>query len=250
MEKQKSKILDGLGKINQFLFAPHSCMCCGTECEDDYYRLCFRCKEKLDFVTDNFCLKCGAKISRDYDFCIECKDDPHQFELARSVFVYDDTCAQIILKFKYGGAKDFALPLARMLALKYSKSEIIADTVTFVAMPKKREMQRGYNQSFELCKEFSLITGIPMHNLLERTRNVPSQTTLGKTDRKENLKGSLRAVNIDQIMNKEILLIDDVVTTGTTADECAKTLKEAGAKTVFVLSVAKTPAVTVVEDKT
>lgn len=237
----KEKIIEKLNKVEDFLFKPHSCMFCGSECDDDLFRTCSFCKTNLDQIQNDYCLKCGAKLNGTYDYCIECKSDEHFFNVSRSVFVYDEISSRAVLKFKYGGAKTFAKPLARYLSLKFSTSDILADIATFVPMPKEREKKRGYNQSYELCKEFSIFTEIPFYSCLERTKNSERQTTLNKADRKKNLKGSFRSINKDVFKNKIVLLIDDVVTTGATADECAKTLINAGASEVNVLSIAKTP---------
>lgn len=239
--KTKEKFLEKLNKVEDFLFKPHSCMFCGTECDDEVFRTCNFCKAKLDKIENDFCLKCGTKLNGTYDFCIECKSDEHLFNMSRSVFVYDELSSRAILKFKYGGAKPFAKPLAKYLAEKFSTSDLLADVATFVPMPKEREKKRGYNQSFELCSEFCSLTGLPFKACLERTRNSERQTTLNKEDRKKNLNGSFRAINKADFKNKIVLLIDDVVTTGATADECAKTLLNAGAVEVNVLSIAKTP---------
>ena len=241
MKLSKEKIIKSLNSVEDFLFKAHSCMFCSCECDDDVLRMCSRCKQNLDFIGDRYCLKCGAKISGDYDFCIECKNEDHEFNRARSVFVYNEKSAPAILKFKYGGTKAFASPLARLLAKRFEMVDIIADVVTFVPMPKEREKQRGYNQSFELCKEFSVLTGLPLVESLQRVKDTLRQATLGKAERRKNLENIFKAINKQDFKNKDVLLIDDVVTTGATADECSKTLLKAGARSVSVLSVAKTP---------
>lgn len=240
MKISKEKIIGAINKVEDFLFKPHSCMFCSCECDDDNFRMCARCKQNLDFIGDRYCLKCGAKISGDYNFCIECKNEEHWFDKARSVFVYNEKSAPAILRFKYGGTKTFALPLARFLAKRFETVDIVSDVVTFVPMPKEREKQRGYNQSFELCKEFSNLTNIPLVETLKRIKDAPRQATLGKTERRKNLENSFSAMNKQGFKGKDVLLIDDVVTTGATADECSKTLLKAGAKSVSVLSIAKT----------
>lgn len=240
MKISKEKISKAINTVEDFLFKPHSCLFCGRECDDDELRICFRCKEVLDFTADKFCKKCGTKISGDYDFCIECKSVEHFFDKARSVLVYNEKSAPAILKFKYGGKKTFALPLAKLLLKRFSETDLICDMLTFVPMPKDREKERGYNQSFELCKEFSKLSGIEMCPTLERVKHVERQATLGKEERRKNMEGSFGILDKKLVKGKEVLLIDDVVTTGATADECSKTLLKAGAKSVSVLSIAKT----------
>lgn len=240
MKISKEKIMKTINNVEDFLFKPYSCMFCGDECDDEEFRMCSYCKDKLNFTKDKYCKKCGAKLSGDYDYCIECKSLVHEFDKARSVFVYDENSAPAILKFKYGGKKTFALPLAKFLLKRFSECDIICDILTFVPMPEDREKQRGYNQSFELCREFSALSGIPFFQTLERVKHVERQATLGKQERRKNMEGSFGILDKKTVKGKHVLLIDDVVTTGATADECSKTLLKAGAKSVSVLSLAKT----------
>lgn len=236
------KFMEKLDRLEDFLFKSHACMCCGTECGDDTYRLCDTCKSKLKLIGEKFCLKCGTKIDGDYDFCIECKNDVHEFDKARAIFVYDENSAPMILHFKYGGRPAYAKALGKMLYDRYNDSDIVASVVTYVPMPKEREKQRGYNQSHLLAKEFSFLSGIPLVNALVRTKNSEQQTKLSKSKRKENLLGSFAVTDKALVKGKDVLLIDDVVTTGATADECAKVLYKAGAREVSILALAKTPA--------
>lgn len=242
------EIKNKFSKISDFLFPNHSCICCRKENDSDSpYRICSRCFDKIPFTKDKFCLKCGEIINGDYDFCITCKNKTYNFDYARSVMAYNKTTAPIIMKFKYNGLKSFGLPLAHLLKDFYESSDLIANTVTFVPMPEEREKERGYNQSKVLCEHFSFLTNIPMIDSLYRTRSLPKQSTLNSDDRAKNIKGSFKAINKHEIRGKEILLIDDVMTTGATASECAKVLLSAGAKNVQVLTLCKTPALEVLK---
>lgn len=233
------KIKDNFEKMLDFLFAPHSCICCHRECEDSSkYRICSRCAEDFPFITGNICLKCGRPIGEQYNYCIDCKGKDFNFEKSRSVFEYNDKTANIILNFKYNGLKNYSKPLGQMLADYYATSDLVADVATFVPMPEKRKKQRGYNQAEELCKQFCKITGMPMVDALERTKDAPRQATLGGKERIENIKGSFTGKK-GTVNGKVVLLIDDVVTTGATADDCARALLKAKAKDVLVLSLAK-----------
>ena len=243
MEKEPNKLIKMLNNAFDFLFKSHKCICCGSECDsDENYRICSRCNEKITYAFDNHtCLKCGAVVEGDYDFCLTCKNRDYEFDRARSVFVYDDITSPMILNFKYNGLKSYSKAFAHMLAKVYSSSDLIFDSVTYVPMPEDRQKKRGYNQSYELCKEFSLLTGVPMIDALERTSLVSKQSTLNASQRAENIKGSFKISDKKLVKNREILIIDDVMTTGATANECAKVLLDAGALNVSVLTIAKTP---------
>lgn len=239
--KQKKSIKEKLGLVEDFLFDPHICICCTRECDlDNDYRLCSKCVNKLEFIEKSYCLKCGEKIGEGYDFCINCKDNSHHFDMARAVLVYDDVSAPIILRFKYNSQKWYKTPLAHLLKDYYKNSDITTDCVTYVPMPETRQKERGYNQAKELAEEFNKLTNIPLFDLLTRKDDKIRQSTLSKEERIKNIQGSFSAINKSIIKGKDILLIDDVSTTGSTASECAKVLKASKARSVSVLTIAKT----------
>lgn len=239
--KQKMSFKEKLEKLEDFLFDPHSCICCNGECDlDNNYRLCSKCVDNINFIDGNYCLKCGEPISDGYDFCITCKDKTYEFDYARSIMVYDDISSHIILRFKYNGQKWYKIPLAHLLCDFYENSDITANVITYVPMPSSREKERGYNQAKELALEFSVLSKMPVFDLLERKDDKIKQATLSAEERKANIKDSFKAINKELIKGKDILLIDDVITTGSTANECAKILKKNKARSVFVLTIART----------
>ena len=230
-----------INKIEDLLFEPHACICCRRECDSDSsYRLCSRCQKVFPFINGKYCLKCGEPIADDYDFCYNCQDSDFVFDRSRSVFAYDDMTRPIIMRFKYNGLKTYAKPLGKMLADYFGSSDLIADVATFVPMPEKRKKKRGYNQAEVLCDEFCKLTGMPMVDALKRVKDIPRQSTLSGKERIENIKGNFAAADNSLVKDKSVLVIDDVVTTGATVNECAKALLKAGAREVMVLSLAKT----------
>jgi len=241
MDKKINKIKEKLIRTERFLFKTHNCVCCGRECDlENKYRICSHCLETLDFTGEHFCLTCGDKIDNNYDYCLKCKNDLYNFDKARNIFIYNDLIKTAIMNFKYNGKPEYAEPLGNLLKDYYADSDIIADVVTYVPMPKDREKKRGYNQAKELAKQFSYLTEMPIEDLLERVESVEKQSVLTAKERRENIKGTISAINKHKIKNKDILIIDDVLTTGATASECAKILKQNGAKSVSVLTLAKT----------
>ncbi|MBQ3158600.1 MAG: ComF family protein [Clostridia bacterium] len=239
----KESTKEKIRKIEEFLFGSRACICCGKENDgDNEYRLCVDCMKNIPFVKENYCLRCGEIIKGDYDYCVRCKDRSFEFDYSRSVFAYTDLTAPIIMNFKYNGLRSHVYPLARLLRDFFSTSDLIADSVTFVPMPPKRKKERGYNQSYELAKEFCKLTGLELLSVLERTKENVKQATLTAKERSENIKNSFRVTDKSKIKDREILIIDDVMTTGATANECAKVLMKAGARNVQVLTLAKTIA--------
>lgn len=116
-----------------------------------------------------------------------------------------------------------------------------ADNIIPVPLFRTKRVQRGYNQSEYIAKGLRETLGIPVLNsALKRIRNTRTQTGLDIDERKQNMDGAFRIKNIEAISGKNIILVDDVVTTGATINECAKMLKESGAGDVFVISFALT----------
>lgn len=237
----KEELKNKLNQAEDFLFPVHSCLCCGSECDtSDEYRICSRCVSKLRKIDHNFCQKCGTLIKGDYALCMHCKDIERHFNKARSVYVYDENFAPIILKTKFGRAKTPAIALGKMLADYFATSDVLGDVVTFVPMPASRQKERGYNQAEEICRQFSLLTQIPMVDALVKQETSTKQAKLSFNERQQNIVGTFSIKDKNLVKGKCVLLIDDVITTGATTSECAKVLYQAGAKQVDVLSVAHT----------
>ena len=237
----KEELKNKLNHAETFLFPVHSCLCCGSECDTfDGYRICSRCASKLQKIDKNYCQKCGTYIKGDYALCIHCKDTERHFNKARSVYVYDENFAPIILKTKFGKAKTPSIALGKMLADFFKTSDVIGEVVTFVPMPSSRQKQRGFNQAEEICREFSHLTEIPMIDALDKKETIIKQAKLNFDERQHNIIDTFSIKDKNLVKDKYVLLIDDVITTGATVSECAKVLCKAGAKQVDVLSIAHT----------
>lgn len=152
---------------------------------------------------------------------------------------YESVCKNVIVEFKFHASRTIAKSLAQIMTddlVKYSGT-FTPDLIVPVPLHPKRKQERGFNQSELISKWISKILKIPCENsFLKRTRNTPSQRALGKGERVKNVTGAFKSRNA---AGKNILLVDDVLTTGATMFECAKTLKKAGAKKVFAVAFAK-----------
>ena len=139
------------------------------------------------------------------------------------------------MPYLYRGFVDFFI--------KYKKNYIqldFYDIIIPIPVSKKRKMVRGYNQSFLFAKNIVTDEKCKIKdNLIKKVKNNKAQSTLGKEDRNQNVKNVYKVVNKKCILDKKILLIDDIYTTGATADECSKMLKIAGAKKIDILTIAK-----------
>ena len=223
--------------ISRFLFPVDiTCNACGREIFEGYF--CSDCEEKLPFNDGIICNHCGRRVFSPEEFCSSCNGRETYFDRARSVFIYSDPIKKLIASLKYNGKRYLAEVFAFYLARLYYSSFFNSDTVVYPPMSDERLKERGYNQAELLAKEFSILTGIPvLDDVLVKTKETPRQATLSAADRRKNLHGSFKLQNKKSIAAKRILLIDDVMTTGATAEILSELLLKNGAERVNVLTV-------------
>lgn len=213
------------------------CVCCGRDVFDGV-AVCPECMKKLEFIEGNACRKCG-KPTGENEFCGRCGKRELLFDRAWSALVYHGALRKAMLAYKFGGYKYISGVFAKFLADKAVKENIPFGAVTYVPLTQKDQRKRGYNQTRLLAEKFCDILKLPPPEvLLVKTKQTEKQEKLDYKQRAVNLKGAFASIDKDKIKGRQILIIDDVLTTGATAGECAKTLKKAGADKVFVLTVA------------
>ncbi|MDD5018550.1 MAG: ComF family protein, partial [Eubacteriales bacterium] len=182
-------------------------------------------------VDDYVCVKCRAQLEEQKAG----KTSAYGYS-AYALYRYDGAVKKIVKGYKYGGKKwlsrFMAAGLSRAAACKFDGISCICH----VPLHKKRRKIRGFDQAEELARRVARAAGLPYVCALKRVKNTKTQTRLSEKERRENIKGAFEKA-ADVFGN--VLLIDDVLTTGATAAECAGVLKEAGAKNVYVLTFAK-----------
>ena len=232
-------------KIKEYLsniFYPKhiKCICCKSEIEkQNIYDMCDKCYKTLPLIKHNFCTRCGLQFEKDgKGTCLNCKANNFSFTLARSSVTFDKHVVPIIHKFKYAKYKFLAEPLSHLLHDTLIQQNWNIDTICYVPLYEKREKDRGYNQSRELATELSKLTNLNIFHNIVRIRNTPTQTSLSRRERQENVKDCFKVINSKDIKGLNILLIDDVFTTGSTSNEISKELIKAGANKIYVLTVA------------
>lgn len=221
---------------------PTDCTCdvCGAELiADTRVRLCSHCVDTLPFVGEHICLYCGMPLKDESDYCNRCQYSRQEFSKNRAPLVYDGDVKKLIYAFKFNQKKYIAETLGALMADEYLKRSMDADIIVFVPMAKEEEKKRGYNQSELLANEVGKRLNMPVLPALVKIRSTSAQKELKGKDRATNLEGAFACV-FDQVKNRRILLIDDIFTTGATANECAKTLLKAKARDVSVLTSAIT----------
>lgn len=214
---------------------------CGADAKDTYTCICERCKPKFPFIKGNVCLSCGLPVPSESKYCLACKTGKNNFSYARASFLYDDTTSHMIYVLKYSGAQYMAKFLARFMADTYTTSGMNADVIVCVPVSEARLKNRGYNQSELIAAELSRIINVKTDfDVIYKIRGTEHQTGLTRKEREANLRGSFDINKTDNYKGKNILLIDDVYTTGFTVNECSKMLQKLKPSKIFVLTAAKT----------
>jgi competence protein ComFC len=223
------------------LFPPKPfCMLCDNKFTEPRSIVCEDCKRKILPLVEPLCRKCGRPLENKKSLCYDCQRDHHIFVQARSYGHYEGMLKQLINEFKYRGKRELAEILGNMMFCVLEQLPW-PDFDYLIPLPLhiKRQRERGFNQAFLLTKVLSRKSKIPIFQGLTRVKSTEHQTLLDKSFRKKNLDGAFKILNKSKIHGKTLLLIDDVYTTGATAGECSKSLLEAGAKSVYVLTCAR-----------
>ena len=240
------KLLESIS--NEFLDAlfPENLTCfnCGKELKQNEKFLCEFCKNDVDIIK-HCCKICGNPINSQTEICDDCKNNKRTFDKAISPFEYSKTAQNLIYKLKYNKEKYIAKVFAKPLFDCFNKNNLEKiDIVTCIPLSKKRKKERRFNQAEVIAREFVKELNEEIkenYNLVERIKDTPTQTNLTKTQRHENLKNAFKLVcNKKEIKDKNILIVDDVFTTGATMDELSKILKRAKCGKIYCLTVCHT----------
>lgn len=228
-----------LGEKLRALFARHgyTCDCCGAEVFDyPSHRVCKEC-DSLITVNAPRCIKCGRKTVTE-GVCLVCKRELPCFDVGLSPFCYDGMSASMINRFKNGQrylAEFFAERMSETLknSGNFSKDLLIV----CVPMTTEKRLERGYNQAEELSKSLSRLLGIEFDGeVLEKRKETSEQKYLDRKQRQENVETAFFVHKRALIRNRNLLLVDDIMTTGATGNACARILKNAGANKVIFLT--------------
>ncbi len=246
VRRQRKTYMNRILRNVRNLIYPTKCIFCNivTDFGEERY-ICNECRDRLKFCRDfSCCKKCGKpQISLgERGICYDCASRlPKKFKRAESVIKYDSMSSAGIKRYKNGeseiSGKVFAVLMAQRMGEVYPDTEF--DIIAGVAPSKMRTMKRGIDPVQVICRYLSAETGIPYkEGILLRTKRIPKQSGLAYEKRIKNLKGAIGMNPKADIKGKRILLVDDVMTTGTTLNENAEVLKEGGAKYVCAITLA------------
>mgnify|MGYP000999516454 CR=1 FL=1 len=206
---------------------------------------CPECRRLIKFINDSLCPVCGRPFfdsAAPDHICGDClKRQPH-FKIARSMASFETIIMEAVHQFKYGHKLAVGEALGTLMAnFSFPRFDYQGyDLVLPVPLHISKLRDRGFNQSLLLARQLANKWMIPLDfSLLKRQKSTLSQTGLNKKEREENIRGAFAVSEKKKATGKKIILVDDVYTTGATLNECAKTLRKAGAGEVAVLTLAR-----------
>lgn len=235
---------DWVESLLNLFFPNFRCICCGEESELNSMGLCSKCQIGLKNDQKDFthCATCPIFIPIADKHCINCRGlKEHSFKAALAVFPYQGEIRKIIHDFKYRGAIKWAKPLGTLMGQAVGQDHRFRDIKMVIPVPlhESRQKIRGYNQSELLAREIGRELGLPVEgDIINRAKNTPSQTGLDRKGRHDNLANAFEIRNSGNLQGENILLVDDIYTTGATVENCSRILKEGGAKNIFVVTCA------------
>ncbi len=207
--------------------------------------LCLEHATEMVRIERPVCSKCGRKLfgeSVEALVCAECRSGRTYYDAGYSAYLFDGPIRELIHQFKYRKRRYLKYFLANQLVDYLQEFADLARYEAIVAVPLHwiGYWKRGFNQAIELAKPLSSHLGIPVVRIaLKRVRYTRRQVGLSRPERRVNIKNAFRVTRTSKVAGRNILLIDDVITTGATLNECARVLKQAGASTVTIVTLAQ-----------
>lgn len=196
------------------------------------------CEKKLQMIAEPYCRRCGKQLmNAQEEYCADCRQTAHVFDSGRGAVYYNDAASSAIFAYKYGKRQEYAVYFADLMIRRLGGwiQSRQADAVTGVPVSPQRLRLRGFNQSQLLAEQIGERMRIPvLDGALHRHRQTQAQKGLGRRERERNLEHVISAVPAKLTGIRTILLIDDIYTTGSTADACASALKRAGVRHVHI----------------
>ncbi|MGV7221542.1 MAG: ComF family protein [Nitrospinales bacterium] len=227
---------------------PRPCISCKNEKVGENYYLCSDCLKDIRRIINPFCNLCGNPGDMDYDYphqefvCGLCRHQPYRFQKARSFGYYENSLKDLIQHLKYQKQPGVIRQIRPFISEYFENIKLKYGGFTVVPVPlsKERLKDRGFDQAFLIAREVARTLNIPqISNSITRIRDTPYQAGLDRNKRLENIKGAFEVSQPDFLKGKKILLVDDVLTTGSTCNEVTKVLKISKIDCVNVFTLAR-----------
>jgi len=217
---------------------PPRCAGCGCIVAD-VHSFCTECWTEVEFLGETGCVTCGLPLqATEAQTCGICLAKPPRIARTRAAVAYDDLSRSLAIRLKYGRKVAIARTMARYMAplVAHSPEPILVP----VPLHRSRLWQRGFNQSALVARELSRRLKVPAASLaLCRSRRTPPLKGMSPLQRRKTVAGAFEVRNKAAVAGKTVILIDDVLTTGSTAEACARTLQRAGAARVELITWAR-----------
>ncbi len=235
MIRFKSILYHLLWESLDWLFPPRC-----VECQQIGSRWCKSCQSKVDIIKKPFCVKCGIPLDNEINsLCHHCSSFSPSFQALRSWAIFHKGLRSALHSLKYEHNQALGETFSHKLYNIISQENWQIDAVIPIPISQERLSQRGYNQAALIAYPLALLLDKEyLRDGLIKTKDTRSQVGLSLTERRENVANAFQA-KMNAIRGKVLLLIDDVATTCSTLDSCAKTLLNSGAKQVYCLTVAR-----------
>lgn len=231
--------------ILELIFPPR-CMICSElypkkDLKNKLY-ICDECKKKVQFTDDfsSVCKKCSRPIDEESLLCPLCMVSGYHFDAALSCAVYENDIRLALLSYKFNNERYKYRMFAELLldSLEKSPHYMSADIICSVPISKRRKKKRGFDHTLLISRYISHKTGIPYaKGALAKLKETPPQSKLSFSERKLAVRGAFNVKKPSLVHGKNVILIDDILTTGATVSEISRILKRAGAKRVIVLTI-------------
>lgn len=210
-----------------------------VNCDRSGSLLCNECQRKIEFVLPPLCPRCGSPSSNN-QFCHQCQQAAPAIDGIRSVAFFEGPLRQAVHAFKYRGFHGLAAPLSSLMVVYCRRHPLPVDVIVPVPLHRSRLRERGYNQAALLAQALGAELDLPVGtDWLVRTRATPPQVGLDASKRKMNVADAFRCQNGDAVAGCRALLVDDVCTTGATLESCSLALRQARARSVWALTLAR-----------
>jgi len=223
------------GMFGGLLDALFPCHCLG--CGGGEWPYCARCRLEVAVLGPPWCRRCGRPLEFSVEACRDCP--PEALSWARAAYLYEGPVRKTLIRLKFGGLRSAVdvLSLAMMAALRKERGgDAEPMVITWVPLGRRRRRARGYDQAEVLARQVAAGLRWPIRSLLERVVETPPQARRTGAERARAQRGAFRSTARPPTM---VLLVDDVLTSGATAAECARTLRAAGARHVGLLTAAR-----------
>ena len=234
LSNYKNKINIYIEKFLRMLYPKRCIFCYKVFPEDVEEDVCPECEKSIDCIGNPACVQCGIPIEH-YGKCSRCAKNKYFFDEGFAVYVYKDFPREAILRFKFSDMYNYAEYFGYTMARYADVSDIpFVDYVVPVPIHKCKLLKRGYNQSLLLAEVYAREREEVCVEMLVRVKNTKPQNNLNSKAREKNIKGAFALIDENiNLKGKSIMLIDDIFTTGSTINECARVLKKHGADKVY-----------------